>query len=100
MTLGKGGYLRSRNMGEIYDALGCGKSSFAGYGFTGPRRNNCSKILVSLWARGKLLFFRNSLGFQAQIEDLRLNCFTLRENSNNKTSGRSHWQQEVVTLIL
>jgi hypothetical protein len=32
--------------------------------------------------------FGNSLGFKAQIEDLRLKCCILEENPKNKSSGR------------
>jgi hypothetical protein len=33
--------------------------------------------------------FGNSLGFQVQIEDLRLKCCILGENPKNKSSGRN-----------
>jgi hypothetical protein len=33
--------------------------------------------------------FGKSLGFQAQIEGLHLNCCILRENSKNKKTGRT-----------
>ncbi len=52
--------------------------------FTGLQtKTTTQEILLTLWIVKEKIAFGNSLGFQAQIEDLPLKCGTEKENPKN-----------------
>lgn len=58
-------------------------------GLLGYRMNNNQlKILFCYQAVKGKMAYGNSLGFQVQIDDLRLQCCMLGDNFKNKSSGR------------
>jgi len=66
-------------------------------GFTGLQtETTIKKILLTSWVVKGKIAYGNSLGFQAQIEDLPLKCGTEKENLKNKISGSTSHSREKI----